>query len=275
MQTHEHRIERAEMIEIQTSSAKTSFVSSRRKLLIILAASIASSYQNTVAAFSPRLSRTSSFSPPTTHSHLTSFTSAALFVGPKRNKRRYLALRLSVIQSYRVEDDPNVSTSNAFSFLPSRLSRIQRLETPSQFKSAVMDEQDSLVVVRFSSDTCPSCRATIPLFRKWSRDNQDPSCDLLDASNNETIEVKIVEMMLNKATSTFIQDKLHVDQIPYCHLYHPRAGLIEEQVVMNKVDFRDFVSVVDQWAAGLNIADYDSCVLCSKDELIDDCQEFC
>eukprot|EP00956_Cyclotella_meneghiniana_P025893 scaffold54941_cov72-Cyclotella_meneghiniana.AAC.3 len=259
------------MIELQTSSAQRSSVSSRRKLLVLCAASIALSHQNTIAAFSPSVSGTCSFAPSATFSHETSST--AFYIGPKRNKRRYLALRSSVIQSYRIEDDPNVSSSNAFSFLPSRLSLVQRLETPSQFKSAVMDEHDSLVVVRFSADTCPSCRATIPLFRKWARDNQDATSGLLDASN--TFEVKIVEMILNKATSAFIQDKLHVDQIPYCHLYHPQAGLIEEQVVMNKVDFRDFVDVVDKWAAGLNIADYDSCVLCSKDELIDDCEEFC
>lgn len=181
--------------------------------------------------------------------------------------------RSAVIQSYRVEDDPNVSTSDAFSFLPSRLSSIQRIESPLDFKSTVLDEKESLVVVRFSADACPTCRATSPLFRRWSRDNEHDDDDSI--SSHDKLEIKIVEMPLNKATSAFIQDKLHVEQIPYCHLYHPQMGLVEEQLVMNKVDFRDFVECVDKWAAGDVSAEYDSCILCSKDELIEDCQEFC
>ena len=258
------------MVELKKTSSRATSAVSQRQLINTCAASIASllMLQKSVVAFAP--SATTGFV-TSTPEHYNRFINR----GTRRHINIYqptpksLVSRSAVIQSYRIEDDPNVSTSDAFSFLPSRLSSIERLETPSDFKSVVMDEQDSLVVVRFSADTCPSCRSTSHLFRKWSRDNETPSND------RKLLEVKVVEMPLNKATSAFMQDKLRVDQLPYCHLYHPQMGLVEEQLVMNKIDFRDFVDVVEKWAAGLVTADYDSCILCSKDELIDDCQEFC
>ena len=251
-----------------TSSSRETLAVSQRKLLNVCFASFVSlsMFQQTVVAFSPLTS--TGFVTSTHKHHNRLINRSSRHINICRQTPISLVSRSAVIQSYRVEDDPDVSSSDAFSFLPSRLSSIERLETPSEFKSVVMDEQDSLVVVRFSADTCPSCRSTSHLFRKWSRDNETPS-------NDGKLEVKVVEMPLNKATSAFMQDKLRVDQLPYCHLYHPKMGLVEEQLVMNKIDFRVFVDVVEKWAAGLATADYDSCILCSKDELIDDCQEFC
>lgn len=265
-------------------SRNTSAVVSPRKVLNICVASIAtlSLSQSSVVAFAPLSSTSTSCSAaPNTYRH----PSTSAFVPSKRratiardtlyinnSKQRPTTLipRSAVIQSYRVEDDQNVS--DVYSFLPSRLSSMKRIESPSDFKSSVLDEKDSLVVVRFSADSCPSCRATSPLFRRWSRDSKHEDDSI---SNDDKLEVKIVEMPLNKATSTFMIDQLHVEQLPYCHLYHPKMGLVEEQLVMNKIDFRDFVQCVDKWAAGDVHAEYDSCVLCSKDELIEDCQEFC
>lgn len=200
----------------------------------------------------------------------------ALFVNQFNRAPASLVLRSAVIQSYRVEDEfhPKVQESDAFSLLPARLSSIKRIEIPSQFQSLVLGESHALVVVRFYADACPSCRATTPLFRRWSRDNEALNPDSMAASNNQ-LAIKIVEMQLNKKTSSFVQEKLGVDQLPYCHLYHPQLGLVEEQLVMNKFEFREFVTVVEQWARGLATAQLDNCVICSKEELMEDCEEFC
>jgi thiol-disulfide isomerase/thioredoxin len=288
------------MVESSKASSTATTAMPQRKLFNICVASIASlsSSHHSVTAFSPLVSTTtssSSFAKTGKGTHQLRHTAAFLSTTPKRRSSlcvrgnlyvnnshiSSLVLRSAVIQSYRVEDDPNVShqkvdSLDALSFLPSRLSTIERLENPSRFKSVVMDEQDSLIVVRFSADSCPSCKATGPLFRRWSRDVQTmATANSVTASQDTKMHIKIVEMPLNKATSSFMQDKLHVESLPYCHLYHPKLGLVEEQLVMNKVDFNDFVGVVDKWAAGLVTPDYDSCILCSKDELIEDCQEFC
>lgn len=279
------------MVDLRKSSLAPTAVVSPRKVLNICLASITSLSvsQNSAAAFAPLVSTSTSSAVQKSCSHHTSAfvantsakctsrlaTRGNLLINNSKQRPTSLVPRSAVIQSYRVEDDQNVSTSDAFSFLPSRISSIQRLESPSDFKSSVLDEKDSLVVVRFSADACPSCRATTPLFRRWSRDKEHQSDDAPSSTNRDKLEIKIVEMPLNKATSTFIQDNLNVEQLPYCHLYHPKMGLVEEQLVMNKVDFNSFVECVDKWASGDVTADYDSCILCSKDELIEDCQEWC
>lgn len=155
-----------------------------------------------------------------------------------------ISLRSAVIQAYRLENDPHVSQpkhqSDVFSFLPSRLTSIQRVDTPSQFQTKVLDEQDSLVVVRFYADACPSCKATSPLFRKWSRDQEDQNV-------SESQAIKFLEMPLNKATSNFLQQTLQIDKMPTCQLYHPQLGLVEEQLIVNRSEFKIFVNVVDGW----------------------------
>mmetsp|Transcript_13325 Transcript_13325/g.20579 ORF Transcript_13325/g.20579 Transcript_13325/m.20579 type:complete len:233 (+) Transcript_13325:211-909(+) len=188
----------------------------------------------------------------------------------------------TVVQRYRVENDipqpdhhrkrPNTSKSSSqqskdvFSLLPERVS-VQRLTTPSEFQRQVVDERESLVVVRFYADTCPSCRATSSIFRKWSRGIVR---DTISDSNSDEVSmpIKVLEMPLTKATSSFLQDELKVEQIPYCHLYHPEYGLIEEHLVMNRSDLKDFCHAVDIWSRGG--VDFDL-----EGDEAGNCQEFC
>lgn len=186
----------------------------------------------------------------------------------------------TVVQRYRVENDFSQPDHNrkglkiaesspqqskdVFSLLPERVS-VQRLTSPSEFQRQVVDERESLVVVRFYAETCPSCRATSSIFRKWSR-------GIARGSNTDSAEVsmsiKVLEMPLTKATSSFLQDELEIEKIPYCHLYHPDYGLIEEQLVMNRSDLKDFCQSVDVWSRGGYDFDLEG------DE-VSNCQEFC
>ncbi|KAL7553887.1 hypothetical protein ACHAWF_017229 [Thalassiosira exigua] len=230
-------------------------------------------------------------------SHITSICAAALFSSTPASafapsiltaQKSSLAPRSAVIQRYRVEDGSSDASqhqhqSDAFSLLPSRLSSIERMDNPSQFQARVLDEENSLVVVRFYADACPSCRATQPLFRKWSRDIERN--DILSAASTphqrNPISVKILEMPLTKATSSFLKDQLHVDRLPYCHLYHPQFGLVEEKLVMNKSDFDEFSQTVDGWSSGefeedLQHGKLDTCDGIELDSRgNDECAEFC
>lgn len=174
-----------------------------------------------------------------------------------------LAPRSGVIQRYRVEDEESYDIaqpkhqSDALSFLPTRFSSIERMDKPSHFQTQVLEEEYSLVVVRFYAEACPSCRATRPLFTKWSRDletNEKQSRLRADASiqgsQQDPLPIKILEMPLNKATSTFIKDQLQVERLPYCHLYHPQFGMVKEQLVLNKLEFKQFVNAADCWSKG-------------------------
>ena len=225
---------------------------------------------------------------------LLSSSTTSAFAPTPATRKSTVAPQSAVIQRYRVEDESsNVSQpqhqSNAYSFLPSRLSSIERVNKPSQFQAQVLEEKDSLVVVRFYAEVCPSCKATRPLFTKWFRDlekndNQSHiSADVsMKGSQQDPLPIKILEMPLNKATSTFLKDELQIDQLPYCHLYHPKFGMVEEQLVLSKVDFREFVDVVDGWSIGGCEAELET--LCNFDQEEekefgsqgnDDCEEFC
>ena len=223
--------------------------------------------------------------PPLPSPHISTFQGSKNLLLRKYNNihaRNSLTLRAAVIQAYRLENDfshhhsdPPHPTSSAsvsvsqpklqsdvFSFLPTRLSSVQRMDSPSQFQSQVLDEKNSLVVVRFYADACPSCRATGPLFRRWSREMESSSlasmedrtnCQLSNASSSsqvhsDPLSIKFLEMPLNKATSRFLQDQLRVDRLPTCRLYHPKLGLVEEQLVKTNGELRDFVRVVDDWS---------------------------
>ena len=197
------------------------------------------------------------------------------------SRKQTLVTRSSsvVVQRYRTDDDtssisqPIQSSSNAYSFLPSRLS-IERLTTPSQFQTQVLGESDTLVVVRYYADACPSCQKTAPLFRKWSRDidtsttkidkneidNVQSNTDSREVDREQLFAIRIVEMPLNKATSSFLKDELNIEQLPTAQLYHPIFGLVEEQLVMNRIDFVEFVDTVNCWSKGVYEANLQSLV---------------
>lgn len=90
-------------------------------------------------------------------------------------------------------------------------------------------------------------------------------------------------MPLNKATSAFIKDDLQVEILPYCHVYHPYFGLVDEQLVMNKVDFADFVDTVDVWSKGGCDADlgwfdqskHANCEVDCERQNDGECEDFC
>lgn len=195
-----------------------------------------------------------------------------------KSKVSSLAPRSAVIQRYRVDDEQSSSDvsqpkpSGVYSFLPKRVSSIGRLDGQSQFQAQVLEEEDSLVVVRFYAEICPSCKATGPFFRKWSRELDDIQSNnaLVDGiiTTDNDMPIKILEMPLTRATSSFLKDELQIEKMPYCHLYHPKFGLVDERLVMNRGEFDEFVHTVNGWSKG-------SCELCldGHDEL--DCQEFC
>lgn len=206
-----------------------------------------------------------------------------------------------VIQQYRTTHDEEYSSNNsvpqpsssgdAFSLLPSRLNVIQRIDSPKQLQAQIDTNDSSLIVVRFYAEVCPSCKATRPLFSKWSRDieagsyaknvqlktsiirEKDDEVDMQTTAEGigsstttptieeeEQLSIKILEMPLNKATSTFIRDELQISQLPYCHIYHPHFGLIEKQLVMNKGQFKDFTSLVGSWSKGVYEANLDTLI---------------
>lgn len=111
------------------------------------------------------------------------------------------------------------------------------VSTLQDYKRVVADERDQLVVVLFYAPWCRACKATQPLFRKLARDYQAPS-----------MGVKFVRVPLTR-TNGFLHDGLGVPSLPYAHIYHPTAGLVEERKI-NKHVFEDFRGVLQDYVSG-------------------------
>lgn len=120
-------------------------------------------------------------------------------------------------------------------FLPNFSSRspVTTVSTLEDYKSAVVDEPNRLVVVRFYAPWCRACKAVASGFRKLALDHSD---------------VKFVEVPLTK-TNAFLHQGLGVPSLPFAHIYHPEAGLVEERSINKKI-FGDFKHVLQTYIDG-------------------------
>ena len=124
-------------------------------------------------------------------------------------------------------------------FVPKFLKRdgptVQMVDNLDDYKKVVADESDRIVVVRFFAPWCKSCKAAHPHFKKM-------------ASEYSRYDVKFVEVPLTKETA-YIHEGLGVPSVPFGHIYHPEAGLVEEKKINRKV-FRDFREALDNYVRG-------------------------
>lgn len=105
--------------------------------------------------------------------------------------------------------------------------------TIQEYKAVVADEEDQIVCVRFYAPWCKSCKAVEQPFRKLCRDN--PS-------------VKFVEVPVTK-DNAYLHEGLGIPSLPYGHVYHPEAGLVEERKI-NKHLFKAFTHVLQTYIDG-------------------------
>jgi len=102
---------------------------------------------------------------------------------------------------------------------------IIHVESVQEYKEQVVNEKECISVVRFYSQYCKSCQASEPHFYKLASEFSNK-----DASG---IKVNFVEVPLNKNTS-ILHEALEVPSLPWTHIYHPDAGLVEERAVSKK-----------------------------------------
>jgi len=125
------------------------------------------------------------------------------------------------------------------------------------YKSIVVDEEKSIVVVRFFASWCRSCRASESLFKNMVSRYSPSSASSTDGER----PVKFVMVQLTKDTA-YLQEGLGVPSIPYAHVYHPEGGLVEESK-FSKGYYADFTRVLESYIAG-------SCDLPLEEEVGDD-----
>jgi len=131
---------------------------------------------------------------------------------------------------------------------------IKHVETITEYKAVVADEEERIVVVRFFAPWCRACRAAAPLFRKMAGDFSPG--------------VKFVEVPLTKENA-YLHEGLGVPSVPFAHIYHPDSGLVEE-MKMNKRDIPGVQKVLGDYVAGR--CEVPSFSMLDEDEIIGEFQ---
>jgi thiol-disulfide isomerase/thioredoxin len=132
--------------------------------------------------------------------------------------------------------------------LKSRLKLPRRLTSPpitevteiQDYKDVVVEEHNQLVCVRFYAPWCRACKAVQASFRRLPK--QYPN-------------VKFVEVPLTQKNA-YLHKGLGIPSLPFAHVYHPEAGLVEERKI-NKNIFGDFEKVLKTYVDGECPVGYD------------------
>lgn len=112
---------------------------------------------------------------------------------------------------------------------------VHRVTSLRDYKHLLNRAQDKLTVVRFYADYCRSCRAMTPAFYR-----------LANASRQD--QVQWAEVPVTPETSK-IHQGLQVPSVPYGHIYHPIAGLVEE-LRLRKEFLASFAQILKSYQDG-------------------------
>jgi len=117
---------------------------------------------------------------------------------------------------------------------PKKKTVMKTIDNIQDYKSVVVDEEDKIVVVRFHASWCRSCKTSEMAFKRIA--NEYPS------------DVKFVQVPLTKDTA-YLQEGLGVPSIPFAHIYHPNAGLVEE-LKISKPHLKVFSDSLNSYVVG-------------------------
>jgi thiol-disulfide isomerase/thioredoxin len=124
---------------------------------------------------------------------------------------------------------------------PSKQRVMTEVTTLQDYKDQVVDEQDAIVCVRFYAPWCRACKAVQSQYRQL-------------ATVHPT--VKFVQVPLTK-DNAFLHTGLGIPSLPFAHIYHPVAGLVEERSINKKI-FGEFKEVLQTYVNGECPVDWDN-----------------
>jgi thiol-disulfide isomerase/thioredoxin len=129
---------------------------------------------------------------------------------------------------------------------------MMEVKTMQQYKDQVVDEQDAIVCVRFYAPWCRACKAVEAPYRQLATKlSSSPESD-----NNKAQKVKFVQVPLTKENA-YLHTGLGIPSLPYAHIYHPVAGLVEERSINKKI-FGEFKDALQSYVDGECVIDWDS-----------------
>jgi len=157
--------------------------------------------------------------------------------------------------------DENLKSKSKQKKTVTTIPNVTTIDNILDYKSIVVDEEKSIVVVRFFASWCRSCKASEPSFRNMVSRFSSSAEQGIDDGHGEQHGVKFVMVQLTKDTA-YLQEGLGVPSIPYVHVYHPEGGLVEESK-FSKGYYADFTRVLESYIAG-------SCDVPPEEDMSDD-----
>jgi thiol-disulfide isomerase/thioredoxin len=101
------------------------------------------------------------------------------------------------------------------------------------YKKVVGEEREKIVVARFYAPWCKACRAIQPMYYRLA---------------NKFTNVIFVEVPVNEENAALHQG-LQVPSLPYCHIYEPSTGLVEE-LKISRQHIADFANKLQSYVVG-------------------------
>jgi thiol-disulfide isomerase/thioredoxin len=159
-----------------------------------------------------------------------------------------------------VDTTSRTTTTNGAYSPPPSVSLIRDVTTLADYKKIVVDGSAMLTVVRFYAPWCRACQANQPLYQKLAAAYRNNS----GSHNNHNDEpyqqkknpmVQFVQVPLTQETAV-LQQGLGIPSLPYGHIYHAEAGLVEERKIGKKT-FATFEKVLQTYVQGYCDVTYD------------------
>jgi thiol-disulfide isomerase/thioredoxin len=94
-------------------------------------------------------------------------------------------------------------------------------------------DKEELVVVRFHAAYCRACKKVAPLYDRLAKSHSNQ---------------RFVQVTMQDSTKTLLAG-LGVHSVPYGHIYHPTAGLVEE-LSLNSKYFGSFEQILQSYESG-------------------------
>jgi thiol-disulfide isomerase/thioredoxin len=128
--------------------------------------------------------------------------------------------------------------------------KIRQVSTLEDYKRFVVDDVvdnvDTITVVRFYAPWCRACQAVQQRFYRLAQQYEQQK-GLLPQNSPKTV-VRFIECPVTKDNAVLHQG-LGVPSLPYGHIYHSAVGLVEE-LKLNKNVFSQFEEVLASYVRG-------------------------
>lgn len=168
--------------------------------------------------------------PPPIHDHDKEKKESSIIGDFKKRMDELFRRDGPLIEAYATND--SLTPSPMKTPRPNYISVVHSLQ---EFKDVVAAEKERIVVVRWYASYCRSCKAIQPYFYRLAEKYREE-------------KVLFVEIPISEKNAVLHQG-LGIPSIPFGHIYHPGAGLVEELKISKKM-FPRFAQILAWYVTG-------------------------